>query len=542
MHSFEISLTVSPHPVTLLSLITLIFCLRPAFGNYFNILSRKSRATRMTACEPTIIAASMSTVDFGNCLSLGGGGCSSGSYGGTSSGSRNSTHPVYNRNTGGTVSTAYTNANTTPTIPVFTLEVNEDASLRRSSDVPIDLEPTVMGLSSTLRLPRSPTPLFRKSVPDLRIKDLPRNHWQQQPESPRTPRKSFFSKLKKQLSSKTATASDSHSPITLTPPLPTTPVPDLGAAHSDGSPTGLFKLHLSLPLAPLSLSTPASPNPSRSPSPRFPFRAISTSYKRESAPPAILEKPPSPYSRNLSPVDPPQFRSGDERKRRIYSLPDYNYSHAHPDEDPSPLGPIAKQSQEQSLEHGEQPTQSNRRNRSNSILSLSDCLVGSSGKVGPQMNWMVEEPKKCKSKKANGSIKEHRGRSSQPFPSFSQPESDDVLSEPSKYSCESAPRSVRMSLGTRNGTINENDDAISNPNVVAFPVGLESEPGSTSLVQPPLPVSLPRDDHGPEEELPSYAPFVPLVFQHERLQQKLQKSVPLTSMPAEEVEKVACIK
>jgi len=500
----------------------------------------------MTACEPTIIAASMSTVDFGNCLSLGGGGCGSGSYTGTSSGSRASANPVYNRNTSGTMSTAYTNTNGTAVIPVLTLEVDDDASFRRSSDVPIDLEPTVMDLSATLRLPRTPTHLFRKSVPDLRIQDPPRKHCQQ-PESPRTPRKSFFSKLRKQLSSKAAPASDSHSRITLTPPLPTTSVPKSSAAHPDGSSTGLFKLHLSLPLTPLSLSTPASPNPSRSPSPRFPFRAISASYKRESAPPTtnvVLEKPPLSYGRspNLSPIDPPDFRSGDERKRRIYSLPDYNYPPTHSDRGSSPSGPIEKQSQDQALEQYEQPTESNRRSRRNSILSLSDCMVGSSGKVGTQMNWMAKEPKKRKSSKTDygskGSIKEHPGRNSQAFPSFSQPESDDVLSEPSKYSCESAPRS--MSLNTKNGTIDESHDAISKSNEVVFPMVPESEPGSVSLVQPPTFKS--RNLREQEEELPSYAPFVPLVFQHERLQQKLQKSVPLTSMPAEEIEKVACIK
>ena len=147
------------------------------------------------------------------------------------------------------------------------------------------------------------------------------------------------------------------------------------------------------------------------------------------------------------------------------------------------------------------------------------------------MNWI------------KGESKYPSGRSSQPFPSFFQPDSDDMLSEPSKYSCESAPRSVRTSSRTRNlwnGTRSETHAAISNTDGAVFPATPEPEPGSASLTQPPI--SFPTSPNPEPEEEPSYAPFVPLVFQHERLQQQLQKSVPLASfggVPPEVYETVA---
>jgi hypothetical protein len=147
------------------------------------------------------------------------------------------------------------------------------------------------------------------------------------------------------------------------------------------------------------------------------------------------------------------------------------------------------------------------------------------------MNWI------------KGESKYPSDRSSQPFPSFFQPDSDDMLSEPSKYSCESAPRSVRTSSRTRNlwnGTRSETHVAISNTDGAVFPATPEPEPGSASLTQPPI--SFPTSPNPEPEEEPSYSPFVPLVFQHERLQQQLQKSVPLASfggVPPEVYETVA---
>jgi hypothetical protein len=219
----------------------------------------------------------MSTVDLGNCLGIVGGGCGSGS--GTGPSSRHSRSIAPGRNTAGYASTMSTNADTTP---MFTLVVDRNSGLGRSSDGLVHFEPDVIDLSSTLRLPRTPSPLFQKSAPDLRIQDPPQNQGRQL-DLPRTPRKSFFSKLKKQLSWKTASDSSSNNdPPTLSiPPLHTISSSNSNNAHSDSSPTGLFKLHLSLvPLTPLSLSTSATPNTSRSPSPRLPL-----SYKREYAPP-----------------------------------------------------------------------------------------------------------------------------------------------------------------------------------------------------------------------------------------------------------------
>lgn len=475
--------------------------------------------------EPTVLAASMSTVDLGNCLGIGSGVC--GSYPGTGLNTRNSASFVSNGDMDCTTTfNANTNAIATPALPIFTLEVEGNAG--SGSHEAIVSDPKVIDLGSTLRLPRTPSPLFRKSAPDLRIQDPPRSQLQQ-PGSPRTPRKSFFSKLKEQLSSKASSDLRSNRD-SLTMSTSPAAVPNSNHARPEDSPTG-FRLHLSLPLTPLSLSTSASPNPSRSPSPRFPFRALSTSYKRESAPQmskVVLENLPS--SGNGSPIlslnDGPYSRSADEGKRRIHSLHDYNFGLMISSQDSSPsVGKVGKDLQGQSPKHDVH-------NRSRSILSLTDCLVGQLGKS--QTNQV---PRRYASQNADANTRVTTiGRSSQPFPILTQPDADDMLSVTSRYSCESAPRGAKVPSRTRNMPSIEIHTVV-NANAVGGP---ESEPRS----RPQSPPLLSLSNHhasNPEEESSSYAPFVPFVFQHERLQQKLQKSVPLASFEGASSEDV-CLK
>jgi hypothetical protein len=81
--------------------------------------------------------------------------------------------------------------------------------------------------------------------------------------------------------------------------------------------------------------------------------------------------------------------------------------------------------------------------------------------------------------------------------------------------------------------------AISNTDITLLPEQAESRPKNGSLNPS---TSLSANLLTPKtEEPPSYAPFVPLVFQHERLQQKLHQSVPLASFEGVSAED-ACIK
>lgn len=478
--------------------------------------------------SPTVLAASMSTVDLGaNCLGLvAGGGC--GSVCGASpvlrSGSPNLAVGTTKNLNGNALNGSGVAVVMTPTtMPVLMFEPDTDAGPNRSP-YDVGLDANVIDLSSTLQLPGTPSPRTAwQPLPQLQ------EPMSSPPPPPRTPRKSFLAKLRS-LSSKGSndSSSGSSSPRISTPPMPTLSPssPNSKNPHIDSnnsipraSPTGLFGLHLPFPLTPISLSKPNSPHHSRSPSPKPPYRRVSASAlsKRESAPVlsatyagdggVLYTNQGSPiYSANSG----QDAKTGD--KRRIQSL----YGSA-----PVPRFPASRK------EPSEKATVDEERRSSESILSLADCLEGKTGSGERRSN--VKEKRESSTR---GEMSEHetgqKTQTTQPFPSkgpLSSSELDGVSSGPSKDFCESMSPSAHGDMGTR--SMKEGTNRSTGEKGVSIPVGASVD---SAISQPGVQV---RRDSGEPEEQPRedqiFAPFVPLVLQHERLQQKLKKPVPLAS-------------
>ena len=477
--------------------------------------------------SPTVLAASMSTVDLGaNCLGLvAGGGC--GSICGASPVSRSGSPRLATRTTrnlnGNVPNSSGVAVVVPPTIPILMFEPDTDAGPNRSP-YDIGLDGNVIDLSSTLQLPRTPSPSSRTA-------------WQpQEPISPppRTPRKSFLAKLRS-LSSKGSndSSSVSSSPHISTPPMPTLSPssPNSKNPHIDSnnsvpraSPTGLFNLHFPFPLTPISLSKPNSPNHSRSPSPKPPYRRVSALSKRESAP--VFSASYAPDGRVLPTNQGSPIYSADSGqdvktadKRRIQSL----YGSA-----PVPRLPTSRK------EPSEKATVNEERRSAESMLSLADCLEGKTGSGERQSN--VKEKRESTARGGSNEARQET-QNTQPFPSkepFSSSELEGMSSEPSNKSCESASRSPHGHMRTR--SMKEGTKRSTGEKGMTFPVGASVDPAISQLsVQGRNGLGEPEQPG--EDQI--FAPFVPLVLQHERLQQKLKKPVPLASFEgAREVEGV----
>jgi hypothetical protein len=448
------------------------------------------------AVSATLLAASIATGDLGascNCLSMGLSlsNSAAGSGSGTSLGSESAAAKTRDRKRASTrlSRSPYTAA------PFRTAIGTEEVELGVNLDSAVDAN--VIDLGSTLRLPRtrspspSPSPSPSRSMggkisfpytqsqpPQGQAPEpLPRTQNPNLSQSQRTPRKSFLSKLKKQLSPKA-----SH-PILST-------VPSSSPSQSATSPSprskSRFTFHLPLPqpLTPLSLSAPTSSLSSPVPSPNQSHANLHPgtgggSAKRQSAPANCAISPvPLSVAKGELLVSP---------SRSNFESP--------------PHGDVARREEARDRKRHEDEDEDTK-----SVLSLGDCLESgwegvsrSRPKAGfreSKPGMKMERGVKCEE------VDVRRPRQEmQPFPTMEDEDLERREPEVGERGKEQqATEKFLVDDGDDvNTTVNARGDA--KPDF-----DLKADPNATAY---------------------TYAPFVPLVFQHERLQQKLKVPLPI---------------
>jgi len=436
------------------------------------------------AVPATLLAASIATGDLGascNCLSMGLGlsnsAASSGS--GTSLGSELGAAKTTDRKRASTRLSRSAYSAAPFRTAIGTEEVDPGVNLDSAEGA------NVIDLGSTLRLPRTPSlspsrsmggnisfPYIQSQFPRGQAPE-PQTQNPNSSQPQRTPRKSFLAKLKKQLSSK-----GSH---------PSPSIPSSSPSQSSPRSKSRFTFHLSLPqpLTPLSLSAPTSSLSSPVPSPNQSHANLHPATggggaKRESA----SANGPVPLS----------VANG----ALLASLSRSNF------ESP-PHGDVARRKEGRDGKTHEAEDEDTK-----SVLSLGDCLE--SGWEGVSKSRSISGLREAKQEtKTERGVKceevdvRRLRQEMQPFPGVE----DGVLERREPEERERA----REQQATEKLLVDDGDD-----------VNFSNTTKTTVNAKGDAKLDL---ESNPNETTCTYAPFVPLVFQHERLQQKLKVPLPI---------------